>query len=75
MTSLVSSGDGGAKAAKAQLAQQQAETERLRRETELDKRDMAEELSAKQKARQRGGARMLLAGSEEGVDGNATLGG
>lgn len=75
MTSLVSSGDGGAKAAKAQLAQQQAETERLRRETELDKRNMAEELAAKNKARQRGGARMLLAGSEEGVEGSDTLGG
>jgi len=75
MGGLVGGGDGGAKAAKAQLAQQQAETERLRQQAELEKRDMAEELSAKQKARQRGGARMLLAGSEEGVDGNATLGG
>jgi hypothetical protein len=66
-------GDGGA--AKAQLAQQQRETERLRQQAEAEKRDMAEELSAKNKARQRGGARMLLSGTEEGVEGGDSLGG
>jgi hypothetical protein len=68
-------GGGGDNGASAQLAQQQAENERLRKQAETEKRDMAEELAAKNKARQRGGARMLLSGTEEGVGGSDTLGG
>lgn len=72
-------GDGGAaKAAQAQLAQQQAETERLRAQAETEKRAMGEELAAKRMARARGGARMLLSSTrlnpEEGVTGSDTLG-
>jgi hypothetical protein len=66
-------GDNGAAAA--QLAQQQAENDRLRKQTEMEKRDMAEQMAAKNKARQRGGARMLLSGTEEGVASSDTLGG
>jgi microcystin degradation protein MlrC len=75
MGGLVGGGGGDAKAAKAQLAQQQAETQRLRQQAEMEKRDMAEEMAAKTKARQRGGARMLLSDSEEGVEGSDVLGG
>lgn len=67
-------GGGSDDGAKAQLRAQQAETERLRKQAEQEKRDLAEQSAARLKARQRGGARMLLSGSEEGI-GSDTLGG
>lgn len=68
-------GDGGAAAA---LAQQRAETERLRVQAEGEKRDLAEQLASKRMARARGGARMLLSeervSPEEGLGTTTTLG-
>jgi hypothetical protein len=56
---------GGSKpdtsAAEAQIRAQQAETDRLRAQAEQDKVKLAEDLAAKRTARQRGGARALLA--------------
>lgn len=56
---------GGSKpdtsAAEAQIRAQQAETERLRAQAEQDKVKLATDLAAKRVARQRGGARALLA--------------
>ena len=60
--------DGGAAAA---MAEQQKETARLRAQTEADKRDMLEKQQAGMKARQRGGARALLA--TERIDGEQGL--
>lgn len=69
-------GDGGAKAA---LAQQMKETERLRKQAEEDKRDLNEQIASGRMARQRSGARMLLSeerlNPEEGLSSSATLGG
>jgi hypothetical protein len=62
-------GDGGA--AEAAMAEQRKETERLRAQTEADKRDMLEKQQAGLKARQRGGARALL--STERLDGEEGL--
>lgn len=67
---------GGSKpdtsAAEAQIRAQQAETERLRAQAEQDKVKLATDLAAKRTARQRGGARALLAeerlNPETGVD-------
>lgn len=80
MGGLVGGGgdNGAAEAARAQLAQQQAETERLRAQTEAEKRDMAAQLASKRMARARGGARLLLseqrANPEEGLGTTTTLG-
>lgn len=56
---------GGSKpdtsAAEAQIRAQQAETDRLRKQAEEDKVKLASDLAAKRVARQRGGARALLA--------------
>lgn len=73
MGGLVGGGDKGAsRAAAAQLAQAKAETERMRKQAEEEKRDLAEEMASKRMARARGGSRMLLSESrlnpEEGVD-------
>lgn len=70
--------DSGAKEARAQLAMQQQETERLRAQAEQEKRDLAEQMAGKRMARARGGNRLLLAESrlnpESGIDGEETLG-
>lgn len=55
--------DSGAKEARAQLAMQQAETERLRAQAEQEKRDLSEQMASKRMARARGGNRLLLAES------------
>ena len=68
-------------AAEAQLAAQRAETERMRKQSEEEKRDLQEQMSAKRRATQRGGKRMLLSESrltpEMGLDeeNQTTLGG
>lgn len=78
MGGLVGGGDGGAGAAREQLAQQQAETARLRQQEMETKRSMGEELASKRLARARGGARMLLSEArtnpEEGLSSQTTLG-
>lgn len=79
MGGLVGGGtDSGAKEARAQLAMQQAETERLRSQAEQEKRDLAEQMAGKRMARARGGNRLLLAESrlnpEAGINGEETLG-
>jgi len=65
-------------AAMAQIEQQRQETERMRMQAEEEKRDLQEELAAKKRARQRGGARSLLSDSrltpETGIE-EETLGG
>lgn len=70
--------ESGAKEARAQLAMQQQETERLRAQAEQEKRDLAEQMAGKRMARARGGNRLLLAESrlnpEAGIDGEETLG-
>lgn len=69
--------DSGAAEARRQLQLQQAETERLRQQAEQEKRDLAEQMSAKRMARSRGGSRMLLSEArlnpETGLD-EETLG-
>ena len=57
-------GDGGA--AERAMAEQRAEVERTRAQTEAEKRDMLEKRQAGLKARQRGGSRALL--SEARID-------
>ena len=47
-------------AAEAQLAAQRAETERMRKQSEEEKRDLQEQMAAKRRATSRGGKRMLL---------------
>jgi hypothetical protein len=68
-------GDGGAGA---MLAQQQAEAEKLRKQTEAEKRDLNEQIASGRMARARGGARMLLSeqrlNPEEGLGASGTLG-
>jgi hypothetical protein len=78
MGGLIGGGDGGADAARQQLAMQQAETERLRKQEMETRRDLGEELASKRLARARGGARMLLSEArtnpEEGLSSQTTLG-
>ena len=67
-------------AAEAQLAQQRAETERMRKQAEEEKRDLQEQMAAKRRATGRGGKRMLLSDTrlnpEVGLDEEQnTLGG
>jgi len=67
-------------AAEAQLAQQRAETERMRKQAEEEKRDLQEQMAGKRRASQRGGKRMLLSDTrlnpEVGLDEEQnTLGG
>ena len=47
-------------AAEAQLAAQRAETERMRKQSQEEKRDLQEQMAAKRRASSRGGKRMLL---------------
>lgn len=72
MSGIIGGGDSGAKQARAQLAQAQADTERMRKQAEDEKRELSEEMAGKRRARATGGSRMLLSESrlnpEEGVD-------
>ncbi len=65
-------------AAEAQLAAQREETARARKAAEGEKRDLQEEMAAKQRARRGGGKRMLLSDTrltpELGIDEENTLG-
>lgn len=79
MAKLIGGGGGAAAAAaQEQLKQSQAETEKLRQQTEAEKRDLSEQIASKRLARARGGQRMLLSESrlnpEEGVTSSTTLG-
>lgn len=47
-------------AAQRQLEEQRRENERLRKQAEDEKREMAEQSEARRRARMRGGSRMLL---------------
>jgi uncharacterized protein YPO0396 len=47
-------------AADRQIAEQRAENERLRKQAEEERVDLAEQAAAKRRARLRGGSRMLL---------------
>jgi septal ring factor EnvC (AmiA/AmiB activator) len=72
MGGLVGGQKADTSAIKAQMAQQQAETEKLRTQAEQEKRDLAEQMAAKRMARAKGGSRLLLADErlnpEGGVD-------
>jgi ferric-dicitrate binding protein FerR (iron transport regulator) len=67
---------GGSKpdnsAAMAQIEQQRQETERMRMQSEKERRDLSEKMAAKRRASARGGSRMLLADTrlspETGID-------
>lgn len=61
MGGLLGGGKPDTSAAEAQIRMQQAETDRLRAQAEQDKVQLATDLASKRKARQRGGARALLA--------------
>ena len=61
MGSILSPKKPDTSAAEAQIRAQQAETDRLRKQAEEDKRRLAEDLATKREARRRGGARALLA--------------
>jgi len=65
-------------AAEAQLAMQREETARARKAAEEEKRDLQEQMAAKQRARRYGGKRSLLFQSrlapETGVEEDQTLG-
>ena len=77
MSGLVGGQKADTKAVEAQMALQRAETEKLRKQAEEEKRDLAEQMAAKRMARGRGGNRLLLAeerlNPEAGVD-EQTLG-
>jgi septal ring factor EnvC (AmiA/AmiB activator) len=77
MSGLIGGQKADTSAIKAQMAQQQAETEKLRQQAEEEKRNLAEQMAAKRMARGRGGNRLLLAeerlNPEAGVD-EQTLG-
>lgn len=77
MSGLVGGQKADTKAVEAQMAQQRAETEKLRQQAEEEKRSLAEQAAAKRMARGRGGNRLLLAeerlNPEAGID-EQTLG-
>lgn len=60
MGGMFGGGKPDTSAAEAQLAQQRAETERMRKQSEEEKRDLQEQMAAKRRATGRGGKRMLL---------------
>ena len=60
MGGLIGGGKPDTSAAEAQLAAQRAETERMRKQSEEEKRDLQEQMAAKRRAAGRGGKRMLL---------------
>jgi ferric-dicitrate binding protein FerR (iron transport regulator) len=65
-------------AAMAQIEQQRKETEKMRLESEKEKRDLSEKMASKRRASARGGKRMLLADTrlspETGIEEDETLG-
>jgi septal ring factor EnvC (AmiA/AmiB activator) len=77
MSGLVGAQKADTKAVEAQMAQQRAETEKLRQQAEEEKRSLAEQAAAKRMSRSRGGNRLLLAeerlNPEAGID-EQTLG-
>ena len=60
MGGMFGGGKPDTSAAEAQLAQQRAETERMRQQAQDEKRDLQEQMAAKRRATSRGGKRMLL---------------
>jgi len=60
MGGMFGGGKPDTSAAEAQLAAQRAETERMRKQSEEEKRDLQEQMAAKRRATSRGGKRMLL---------------
>lgn len=52
--------DSAMKAANQQLEIQRQEAEKMRLQTEQERRDMAEQIAAKQASRRTGGSRLLL---------------
>lgn len=64
--------DSAMKAAQQQLDMQRQESEKMKLQAEQERRDMAEQLSAKQASRRTGGSRLLLSEArlnpETGVD-------
>ena len=80
MGGMFGGGKPDTSAAEAQLAQQRAETERMRQQAQDEKRDLQEQMAAKRRATSRGGKRMLLSDTrlnpEVGLDEEQnTLGG
>jgi hypothetical protein len=80
MGGMFGGGKPDTSAAEAQLAAQRAETERMRKQSEEEKRDLQEQMAAKRRATSRGGKRMLLSDTrlnpEVGLDEEQnTLGG
>ena len=77
MSGLVGGQKADTKAVEAQMAQQRAETEKLRQQAEEEKRSLAEQAAANRMSRSRGGNRLLLAeerlSPEAGID-EQTLG-
>lgn len=65
--------------AERQLEEQRKENARLKMQQEEDRRELAEQSASRQRARLRGGSRMLLSGArvnpEEGVTTLGTVGG
>ncbi len=65
--------------AERQLAEQRAENERMKQQQEEERRELSEQAAARQRARLRGGSRMLLSGArvnpEEGVTNLGSVGG
>ena len=65
--------------AERQLAEQKKENERMKKQQEEDRRELAEQSASRQRARLRGGSRMLLSGArvnpEEGVTTLGSVGG
>lgn len=66
-------------AAERQIAEQRRENERLRQQQEEERRELSEQAAARQRARLRGGSRMLLSGArvnpEEGLTKLGSVGG
>jgi septal ring factor EnvC (AmiA/AmiB activator) len=67
------------RAADRALAEQRKENERLKQQQEEERRDLSEQAAARQRARLRGGSRMLLSGArvnpEEGISTLGSVGG
>lgn len=65
--------------AERQMAEQRAENERLKMQQQEERRELSEQAAARQRARLRGGSRMLLSGArvnpEEGISTLGSVGG
>jgi hypothetical protein len=72
-------GGGDSRAANRQLEEQRKENERIKQQAEEDRRELSEQAASRQRARLRGGSRMLLSGArvnpEEGVTTLGSVGG